>query len=635
MCGIAGLISDAAVAPDGVADLVRGMCDGQRHRGPDDIGVVVNENACLGSIRLSIIDLSDAGHMPMGDAAGRWWITYNGEVYNFRELREELVALGHAFTSQTDTEVVLHAFMEWGEQSLHRFVGMFAFAIHDRDGGRVHLVRDRYGIKPLYYRRHGDGIAFASEIKGVRLPDPELEVDRRSLIEWSLHRNVDILTPDTLLVGIHSVLPGEIVTIEGGEIERHPFYRPTDFVDPETYARYRQASPDDVVAEIRASLDRAVEQRLIADVPVGTLCSGGLDSSLVTAIAAEHTRDLTVFNVAIEGNSELDESVFARQLAEHLGLRFISFPLNGEIFRRELPRVVLQCDLPLTHPNSVAYHLISRVARENGIIVLLSGEGADELFGGYDRYAKTARVLRVKPLLELLPDRWRSRFELLAFASAGIPLTMHARELVPFTAKLTDGFARQEWQATCERAYGFVRRDADRVLLGSMLADLSDFLTPLLRRLDRTSMANSIECRVPFLDHRLVHQAINLPLDYRIGKRANKWVLRKIAADYLPPTIWKRKKTGFPLPLADYLEPLVSVEVFRGGFCEGEIGLRRDVLRDFLDEWRRNVQGFFSILCLEIWGRLIVHGEPLEDVEALLDRVSGAGTVSQAATVAG
>ncbi len=546
MCGIAGLISSSV--PDGgaVRELVRGMCGGEQHRGPDDVGVVLNENVCLGSVRLSIIDLSDAGHMPMSDPTERWWITYNGEVYNFKALREELVALGHVFRSQTDTEVVLHSFIEWGEACLDRFVGMFAFAVHDRQAETVFLVRDRYGIKPLYYHRQDAGIAFASEIKALDGERVEHRLDQRSLLEWSFHRNVDILTPETLLVGIHSVLPGEIVIIEGGTARHSQFYSAADHVDPTAFQRYRDASPDDVVAEIGATLALAVEQRLVSDVPVGTLCSGGLDSSLVTAMAARHSTDLTVFNVAIQGYSDLDESIHARRLAEHFGLPFVSFPLDGETFRRELPKVVYQCDFPLTHPNSVAYHLICRVARSHGVVVLLSGEGADELFGGYDRYRKTWRILQIQSLLDRLPASVRARLQILGLSSAGVSVSMHTRELLPFTIQLADRFARQAWHLRCERAYDFVEHRIERALLGDMLADLSDFLTPLLRRLDRTSMANSIECRVPFLDHRLVHKAINLPLEYRVGKRASKWVLRKVAEDYLPATIRKRKKTGSP-----------------------------------------------------------------------------------------
>ncbi len=389
---------------------------------------------------------------------------------------------------------------------------MFAFAVHDRQAKTVFLVRDRYGIKPLYYRRHGGGIAFASEIKAVGWDRSELRLDQRSLLEWAFHRNVDILTPETLLEGIYSVLPGEIVTIEGGEIRRSQFYTAADHVDRTAFQRYSEASPDDVVAEIGATLDLAVEQRLISDVPVGTLCSGGLDSSLVTAMAARHSTDLTVFNVAIQGVSDLDELIHARRLAEYFGLEFVSFPLNGETFRRELPKVVQQCDLPLTHPNSVAYHLICRVARSNGTVVLLSGEGADELFGGYDRYRKTWRMLRIQSFLHRLPESARARLEILGLSSTGLPVTSCTRASFfhsPF--RLADRFTRQAWRFRCERAYDFVERRIERVLLGDMLADLSDFLTPLLRRLDRTSMANSIECRVPFLDDRLGAQGDQSP----------------------------------------------------------------------------------------------------------------------------
>ena len=622
MCGLVGLISLAGENKEDIETRVRTMCEQQRHRGPDDLGVVLNDNVCLGSVRLSIIDLTSAGHMPMSDASEKWWIAYNGEVYNFSELRTELIELGHSFLSETDTEVVLHAFMEWGEACLEKFIGMFAFAIHDRVSGQVHLVRDRYGIKPLYYMKSGKSILFSSEIKTLVQNNQSLKLDKQCMLEWALYRNVDILTPETMLEGICSVLPGEIVSIQGGKACRRQHYSQREYVCRKEFDRFSEATPGDVVSEIRSALNEAVRQRLVSDVPVGTLCSGGLDSSLVTAIAAEHSRDLTVFNVAIENDRDLDESIFARQIADHFGLRFVSLPLTGEIFRRELPKVVQQCDFPLTHPNSVAYHLICQVARQHGVIVLLSGEGADELFGGYDRYRKNWKLLKIRQYLERLPESLRHRMAVLGLASMGLPTSGHARELLPFAAKLAGGFAREDWQMACQDTYDFVEDPIERALLGDMLADLSDFLTPLLRRLDRTSMANSTECRVPFLDHRVVHKAINLPLSYKVGKRSGKWVIRKIAEDYLPNDLWKRRKVGFPLPLKNYLSPLVDLSVFRGGFCEEHIGLRGAGMERFLADWERNTQGFFSMLSLEIWGRMFIRGETLESVSELLDAVT-------------
>ncbi len=625
MCGIAGLIClDPSCADDHRAAVAR-MCEVQRHRGPDDHGVETIGPACLGARRLSIIDLSPAGHMPMSDAEGRWWITYNGEVYNFASLREELERSGHAFRSRTDTEVVLHAWMEWGAECVSRFTGMFAFAIHDRESGTTSLVRDRFGIKPMYYASDGRHFHFASEIKAIVAERSPPRVDRHSLLEWSLYRNVDAVTGETLFEGISAVLPGHCLSLREGEITDRELYAPPDAVSREEFERFARASKSAIVGELGEAVERAVRLRMVSDVPVGTLCSGGLDSSLITSLAARHRADLKAFNVSVAGYEKLDENRYARSLTDSLGIELVTLPLTAEAFRRELPRALYHSDLPLTHPNSVAYHLISRVAREHGVFVLLSGEGADELFGGYDfRYRRKRLLLRAEPFLNALPARARRILALVSYSMAGLPAThWRFRELLPATIGLLDRYARAAWLERCTRAYDFVDRPRDREILGIMLADLSDFMAPLLRRLDRMTMAASVECRVPFLDHDVVHRAVQLPLAYRIGSLADKWILRQVARPLLPPSIVRRKKLGFPLPLEEYVAPLLDPALFRDGFCVAGLGLDRGVLERVVGGGRDAVQDAFGLLALEIWGRLFFMGETVEDLEARLARLAG------------
>jgi asparagine synthase (glutamine-hydrolysing) len=622
MCGIAGVICFGSDCGEQLHEsLVRTMCELTAHRGPDDSGSMSRSRHALGSQRLSIIDLSPAGHMPMSDASGRWWITYNGEVYNFETVREELLRLGHSFRSRTDTEVILHAYMEWGEACMDRFVGMFAFAILDAERGDVALVRDRYGVKPLYYARSGSHLLFASEIKALIGLLERPQVDRHSLLEWSLYRNVDALTPETLVEDVRSVLPGHVVRISNGEIKSKQYYSQITHVSEEHYRHHEAARLEDVIDDMDALLNEAIKLRLISDVPVGTLLSGGLDSSLVTSIAAKYTRDLTAFHVSVEGFPNLDERQHAEALTKRFGLPLVPFSLTGEIFRRELPRVVYFSDLPLTHPNSVAYYVISKVAREHGAIVLLSGEGADELFGGYSwNYRRKRMLLRLQPLLRRVPAKAYDWLALLVYNQAGMPVGWHRfRESLPPTVHLIDRYARFDWTQRCVEAYSFVADSRDRAVLGSMLADLSDFLAPLLRRLDRMSMAASVECRVPFLDHRIVHRAINLPIDYRVGRRADKWVLKQVAARYFMGQLITRRKMGFPLPLEQYLEPLADLEFFKDGFCEHSLGLSRRGLAQMVTSWRRWVHGFFGLLTLEIWGRLFFLGQSIEEVSGQLE----------------
>jgi asparagine synthase (glutamine-hydrolysing) len=383
-----------------------------------------------------------------------------------------------------------------------------------------------------------------------------------------------------------------------------------------------------VVREIDEILNDAVRLRLVSDVPVGTLLSGGLDSSLVTAIAARHTKELTAFHVSVAGYPKLDERRYAEQLAQAHGLPFVPFELTAANFREVLPYVTYLEDLPLTHPNSAAYYLIAKVARQHGVPVVLSGEGADELFGGYKwNYRRRRRLARFAPLLRAIPAQLHSILALLVYANAGMPVSTHRfRDTLPPTVDLIDRYTRANWQAHCEKAYAFVQSTSDREVLGAMLADISDFLAPLLRRLDRTSMGASVESRVPFLDHRLVHKAINLPLRYKTGTRADKWVVKQVALRYMPKSLVFRKKAGFPLPVDEYVAPLAKREFFTGGFCENFLELgQRGIERSMLT-WKRQPHGLFGLVALEIWGRVYFMGQSVDQVGELVagcERASG------------
>jgi asparagine synthase (glutamine-hydrolysing) len=559
----------------------------------------------------------------MVSADGRWCLSYNGEVYNFEDLRQELLRSGHTFRSRTDTEVVLHAFMEWGEKCLDRFVGMFAFAVYDRHTDTVTLVRDRLGIKPLYYMRLAGHVLFSSEMKALVQASGHPRVNRQRLIEWSLYRNVDVLSPETLVENIYSILPGHLVTITSQAISSQCYYSPSRFVDAEAYAQFNRAQPDTVIAEVEDIIQQSIKDRLVSDVPVGTLCSGGIDSSLITAVAARYRKEITAFHVSVAGYPALDEKRYVEEVTNNVGAQLICYPLDGKAFRRELPRAIYHSDLPLTHPNSVAFFLICQVARANGVIVLLSGEGADELFGGYAwRYRRYRHLVRARRLLRLLPRKVRKGIELAGYACNGMPATGFLfDQLLPHTVAFLDNYAREDWTIRNQSTYGFVENRLDRAVLGVMLADLADFLTPLLRRLDRMSMGASVECRVPFLDHRIVNRVINLPLAYRVSRRVDKWVLKQIASHYLPPGIVSRKKAGFPLPLHDYLAPLARTDLFDTGFCSEILGLSPMAIQRTLTDWNQNIEAFFNLVSLEIWGRLFILGESLEQVNDLLLRI--------------
>jgi asparagine synthase (glutamine-hydrolysing) len=624
MCAIAGLVClKHECREEDHRFIVGKMCDLQRHRGPDDRGMVSLGHICLGSDRLSIIDLSEAGHMPMSDENGDWWIAYNGEVYNFKELREELIRCGHTFRSRTDTEVVLHAFKQWGEKCLDRFVGMFAFAIYDRETDTLTLARDRFGKKPLYYTQRNEHVLFASELKTLLSRCDNPRVNKQRLIEWSLYRNVDFGSRETLIENVFSLLPGHVVKIERGRMESaRCYYSPELQVDPARYDQLSRKSAKSISEEVESLIECSVRERMVSDVPLGTFCSGGIDSSLVTAVAAHHQRDIAAFHVSVAGYEAMDESRYAKQVAQALGVDLFTYSLGGEAFRRNLPRAIYHSDVPLAHANSVAFLLLSEFARSHGVKILLSGEAADELFGGYmQRYRRSRQILLLKRWAAYLPAKIRKGFALAATACNGVPLTAISeyQGLLAHATDFLDNFSRGSLLLGCADAYQFISKDSERIVLAAMLGDLTNFLAPLLRRLDRMSMAASIECRVPFLDHRLVHTVINLPLSYRLRGFTDKWLLKEIAARHLPHDIVYRKKMGFPLPLKDYLAPLAREELFRDGFCVEFLGLHRRGLMKAISNWTENLDGFFNLLALEIWGRLFFFNESIAE---LTDRIN-------------
>src|SRR5262245_12521761 len=425
MCGISGLICTMPTrCREDHARLVARMVDLQVHRGPDDQGVVEIGNVCFGSNRLAIIDLSAAGHMPMTDNEGSW-IVYNGETYNFGQVREELSRLGHRFQSRTDTEVVLRAFREWGDSCLERLRGMFAFAIYDSKTDTVTLVRDRFGKKPLYYTQQDGHILFASEMKALASVCSKLQPNHRRLAEWSLYRNVDFGAADTLFWGIFSLQPGHLLKIHAGKLSApRRYYVPEAQVSRAEYERLGSLSQQALTHELSELLTSAVQDRLISDVPVGTLCSGGIDSSLITAICARERKDVLAFNVSVQGDGAVDEGVYAERVAQNLGIRLISCRADGQMFRDNLVRAICHSDHPLTHPNSVFFMKIAELARSHGVIVLQSGEAADELFGGYmQRYRRYGQIKRLESWVRYLPQKLRRLIVLAGYASERVPIT--------------------------------------------------------------------------------------------------------------------------------------------------------------------------------------------------------------------
>lgn len=540
MCGICGIVrADGGISSDDCAT-VKKMVGVLRHRGPDGSGLWNDDNVAFGHARLSIIDIS-GGHQPMFNEDGQIAVTFNGEIYNFGDLKRELMSLGHGFKTNSDTEVVVHGYEEWGNQVVERLRGMFAFAIWDGHTKRLLLARDRFGEKPMYLWRGMRGqLIFASEIKALCAhPAFPRAMNEQRLPEYLAFRSIS--GPETLFRDVIELSPGMIMTIDGGGTTSYRYWYPGKGSSSET----REA----VIDHGRDLLIDAVRVRMMSDVPLGTITSGGLDSSLVSAIASELAeRPLDTFCVGF-GDPAFDERPFARAMADSIGARFHQIQVEAGDLDRELDALTWAQDEPLTHPNSIPMHLLFRYAKDEcGVTVLLSGEGADELFGGYDWYRVAHQRHRFRSLTRLsrlMPNVGRLR-TLRRVLRPDYLLSANAASSIDAVKRLvgqgdTLGARRSLWPAE--------RDDMDALFL----YDQATYLPPLLQRQDRMSMAAGVEARVVFLDHALAEWTNSLSWQSKLAGGGPKPLLKRIAERWIPKNIVERRKVGFTIPLGAWL----------------------------------------------------------------------------------
>ena len=548
MCGIVGLLHHDAARPCD-PETVAAMRDLVSYRGPDDAGALIDGPVGLGHRRLSIIDIG-GGHQPMSDSRGVYWIVYNGEVYNFRELRQELAAQGYPFRTQSDTEVILALYADRGERCVEALNGMFAFAIWDAERRSLFLARDRMGVKPLYYADSPQAFIFASEIKSLLASGKVAARCREEAIcEYLLFRQV--AGTSTLFEGIRSLAPGCTMTVSGGTTRVRRYWSPRP-----TGERMR-LSFDEARETFSALLEDSVRRRLISDVPVGTFCSGGVDSSLVTAVAAKLKGDpINTFSVGFE-ESDYDESRYARLVSERYRTRHHELRVGNEAFSELFPRMVWHNDEPLDFANSVHIFALSELARRH-VTVVLTGEGSDELFAGYPRYRipDLARTYRHVPaslrraLAAVAGDHRLEKLNRYAAASPDDILLFNPSYVRPeMVAAASPRFATLQSAHRYECLAATAALDLDRVGRVSLL-DQETFLVSILHRQDKMSMAASIESRVPFMDFRIVEWANRLPTHCKIRGGSGKALVKAVARPLLPPEVVERRKSGFGVPLA-------------------------------------------------------------------------------------
>jgi len=594
MCGLAGFITFAAeTRTDDLVFATGQMTDAMSHRGPDDSGVWVDPAAgiALGHRRLSIIDLSAEGHQPMASADGRLMMVFNGEIYNFAEIRRELDALGHRFRGHSDTEVMLAAFREWGvEVATKRFNGMFAFAVWDKETRKLTLSRDRMGKKPLYYGWCGNHFLFASDLNSVSAhPRFSADLDEGALALYLRHGYIP--APYSIYRGFAKLPPGTLLSLDASN-----FSRARAGAQPEPYWCARAAAeygcanpldvtPDEAVDELAGLLADAVGIRMIADVPLGAFLSGGIDSSLVVALMqARHSRPVKTFSIGF-GEKQFNEAVHARHVAEHLGTDHTEWYVTPADALNAIPLMPAIFDEPFADSSQIPTFLVSQLARRH-VTVSLSGDGGDELFAGYSayftnrrswgRYSSVPWPLRMagsQMLLTLKTDAWDALFtrlgpvmpSSLSRSNAGTRLHRLARVLKQRTAETAYRNLMSVWDepglllnGAGEPPTPFTDRTRRASLPGfverMMYLDTMTYLPDdILVKVDRASMAVSLESRCPLLDYRVYEFAWRLPVTMKIRDGRGKWPLRAILYRHVPPALVDRPKSGFAIPLGEWL----------------------------------------------------------------------------------
>ena len=617
------------------------MADAIVHRGPDDHGVWVDSTAgiALGFRRLAIVDLSGQGHQPMRSRSGRYIIVFNGEVYNHRSLRRELESDGCGFRGHSDTEVILAAFEQWGiERATRRFVGMFAIAVWDASRQELSLIRDRLGIKPLFVY-HRDGlVSFGSELKAL-LAGPEFDRTLDTSALTSYLRYLYVPTPQSIFRHVVKLSPGHILTVADPTA---PLPASVPFWSAETAARDGQAAQfsggdDEAVAELETLLTDAVRLRMQADVPLGALLSGGIDSSTVVALMqASAERPVKTFTIGFD-QRDFDEAAHARAVARHLGTDHTELHLTGADALAVIPRLAEMFDEPLADPSQIPTFLVCELARRD-VTVALTGDGGDELFGGYNRYIQGERLIEgfqhwpgllrrfsASGLTSVSPAAWNRMRDTLrpVFPVAGrtrlLGEKMHKLGDL-LRAESTQGMYRSllsAWQDPEELVVGGAAAEnpdapSDRhsqlaLMERMMLADQTSYLPDdLLAKVDRASMAVSLEARVPILDHRVVELSWRLPRRFKVRDGRGKWILREILYKYVPPAMVDREKMGFSVPLAEWLAgPLRNWagDLLLSGESEGY--LRSAVVRSEWDQFlagdSTNSAGIWAVVMFRAW----------------------------------
>jgi len=604
MCGINGLFSTGKALPDNTAELIRKMNQALTHRGPDDEGCFVDADAgiALGHRRLSIIDLSANGHQPMKDDRQNMMV-FNGEIYNYKELKKSQP--DQRFATDSDTEVLMRLYAEHGHRALDSLNGMFAFGFFNRKNGELQLARDRAGKKPLYFINTNGIFAFSSEIRALlTLPWVKAELDNSALYNFLTFNQLE--PPQTMFRNIEKLAPAECLTVSSTGIKERKLYWEVNYTD---HSKYTESELSDQVFE---ELKKAVGYRMVADVPVGAFLSGGVDSSAVVALMRENNNgQVKTYSVGFEGQPDYDERIYAQQISKQFQTQHFEKIVGPADIANLLPKVAEIFDEPLADATCIPIYFISKLARENGTIVVQTGDGADELFAGYRGWKKYREWYPWFHRLSALPSFMLGPVAALAGSrneesakNEIIARAAHNQEFFwggakAFKEHTKQNFLKPEWLQKLDNpdSYAVIKKHRDQFAkLQQKNPWLNDtdwmcylgfkFQIPskYLHRMDRLGMANSIEIRTPFLDYNLINKALSIPSEYKTKNGEPKYILKKSLEKILPHEILYRKKMGFCVPLREWSGEIMLdyVEQHMHEFCINtgifsESGLKKHV----------------------------------------------------------
>jgi len=601
MCGIVGFNWEEEKKIKFLASLLE-------HRGPEQEGFHVGDGVSIGHKRLRIIDLSEKARQPIYNEDNTVCISYNGEIYNFQDLRDKLEKAGHKFVSKTDSEVLVHAYEEWGVSLLNKTNGQFAFCIFDKKKNIFFIARDRLGIKPLYYYQSGEKFIFGSELKVFLESDIQKQISQVALDHYLLFGNTP--SKQSILENVEKLLPGSyiIYDLASSEIKEYRQYWALSFSEDSSL------SETEAIDQIRKELDRSVKMRLISDVPLGAFLSGGVDSSIIVAIMRKYVKNLKTFSIKFD-HPDFNESMYAKIISEKFGTEHFEIAFDAQDVKKLIPKLVCYYDEPFGDSSMIPTYLVSSVAKKH-VTVSLSGTGGDELFGGYNRYNDFVVLQRinhmpefVKRILDYSIDKVNPLLrkdklsKLQMFLGKKEPLHFIYLKLFSYMFRSK----REHIDKLLQFDYMENYFKYSKLLTNAMNFDLNEYLPNcLLVKEDRASMAVSLEARVPFLDHELVKLASRIPPNLKIKNREKKYILKKAFADTLPHTILHRKKQGFGVPLVHYfrneLKDFVYNEIF--GFQEYNyydkiyLGTLWDRHQKKLSDYSRI---FWSIIMFNLW----------------------------------